>query len=402
MTKGKETKPHIGVFGRCNVGKSSVVNALLGQDVALVSRIAGTTTDSVKKTMEIKGIGAVVLIDTAGIDDISPLGEQRAKKTQEIFAQIDIAILLIADNKFAKPEEDIIEQCNRFSIPYIIVSNKADQSVLSPSVEEKIKEKYSPNVISISSNNKSDISFLTQQIRDIMPPTAYQKRGILDGIIEPRSVVLLVTPIDSSAPEGRMILPQVQLIRDVLDNDAISLVVKQTELEYVLRNVCSKPTLVITDSQVFDFVARVVDDTIPLTSFSIVLARLKGCFDAYIKGTPYLDKLKDGDRVLMLESCSHQPTCEDIGRVKLPAWIRSYTNKAILFDAVGGLSDIPCPITDYAMVIQCGGCVATSKQITSRLLPALQAGIPISNYGFSIAYINGIFNRATALFKTNS
>jgi predicted GTPase len=187
----------------------------------------------------------------------------------------------------------------------------------------------------------------------------------------------------------------------VLDNNSINIVVKETELEYVLRNVYSKPDLVITDSQAFDFVARVVDETIPLTSFSIVLAKLKGCFEEYIKGTPYLDKLKDGDRVLMLESCSHQPTCEDIGRVKLPLWIRNHTNKAIEFDAIAGLSQINRPITDYAMVIQCGGCMVTHKQLTSRLLSALEAGIPISNYGFAIAYINGIFDRATAIFRTN-
>ncbi|MCK9321408.1 MAG: [FeFe] hydrogenase H-cluster maturation GTPase HydF, partial [Bacteroidales bacterium] len=231
-----------------------------------------------------------------------------------------------------------------------------------------------------------------------LPPTSYQKKGILTGLIKKNSVVLLVAPIDSSAPEGRLILPQVQLIRDVLDHDAITIVVKETELEYVLKNVYPKPDLVVTDSQVFDYVNSVVDNKIPLTSFSIVLARLKGAFDEYVKGTPKLDKLKDGDRILMLESCSHQPTCEDIGRVKLPQMIRNYSKKEIEFDVVAGLSPFPKPIEEYAMVIQCGGCVATEKQLQSRLLPVIEAKVPVSNYGISIAYMNGIFKRATKMF----
>ncbi|MDR0790141.1 MAG: [FeFe] hydrogenase H-cluster maturation GTPase HydF [Bacteroidales bacterium] len=400
MTQGREVKPHIGVFGRCNVGKSSLINALSGQNVAIVSEVAGTTTDSVKKTMEIKGIGAVVLIDTAGIDDVSILGDKRVKKALEVLAQIDLAVLVISEDKFAQPEEDIIKQCAHFSIPYIVVANKSDICPLSPLVKANIEQKYPANVLSISANNKADIASLTDKIRNTIPPTAYQKKGMLDDIIKPQSVVLLVTPIDSSAPEGRMILPQVQMIRDVLDNDSINIVVKETELEYVLNNVYSKPDLVITDSQAFDYVAKIVTEDIPLTSFSIVLAKLKGSFEAYIEGTPFIDRLQDGDRVLMLESCSHQPTCEDIGRVKLPAWIRKYTNKRLDFDAVAGLGDIGT-ITDYAMVIQCGGCMVTNKQLASRLLSAVEAGIPVSNYGFAIAYINGIFNRATAIFRTN-
>ncbi|MDR1847732.1 MAG: [FeFe] hydrogenase H-cluster maturation GTPase HydF [Bacteroidales bacterium] len=399
MDKGREIKPHIGVFGRCNVGKSSLINALSGQNVAIVSDIAGTTTDSVKKTMEIKGIGAAVLIDTAGIDDTSLLGEQRVQRAMETFAQIDLAVLVIAENEFDKPEEDIIKQCLRYAIPYIVVSNKADCTPLSAKLEMEIKKTYSHSVLSVSVTNREDIANLTQKIRETIPPTSYQKKGILEGIIKPQNIVILVTPIDSSAPEGRMILPQVQLIRDVLDNDAINIVVKETELRYTLSSVYSKPALVITDSQAFEFVSGIVPNDIPLTSFSIVLAHLKGCFDDYIVGTPHIDKLKDGDRVLMLESCSHQPTCEDIGRVKLPAWIRKYTGKRLEFEAVAGLSRIERPITDYAMIIQCGGCMITHRQLKSRLLPALENHIPVSNYGLAIAYLNGIFNRATAIFR---
>jgi [FeFe] hydrogenase H-cluster maturation GTPase HydF len=396
MTKGREAKPHIAVFGRCNVGKSSIINALAGQNVAIVSDIAGTTTDSVRKTMEIKNIGAVVLIDTAGIDDVSALGEQRTARAKEVFALIDLAILVIAENRFGKPEEEIISQCLHFAIPYIIVSNKKDICQLNTNI---IKDFKTIQAIEISANTRNDIALLTELIRKTIPPTAYQKKGILDDIISKRNVVLLVTPIDSSAPEGRIILPQVQIIRDVLDNDAINIVVKETELEFALSNVYKKPALIITDSQAFEFVSRIVPNDVPLTSFSIILAKLKGYFEQYIKDTPHLDKLKDGDRVLMLESCSHQPTCEDIGRVKLPAWIRKHTGKTLEFDAVAGLSNIQRPVSDYSMVIQCGGCMVTDRQLASRLLPVIEAGIPVSNYGLTIAYINGIFERATRIFQ---
>jgi [FeFe] hydrogenase H-cluster maturation GTPase HydF len=209
----------------------------------------------------------------------------------------------------------------------------------------------------------------------------------------------LVAPIDSSAPEGRLILPQVQTIRDALDKACICIVVKETELECLLKEKGIKPDLIVTDSQVFGFVSKIVPNEIPLTSFSVLLSRMKGAFEQYLKGTPYLDKLKDGDKVLMLESCTHQPTCEDIGRVKLPMMIRKYTGKDIKCEAVSGLTKIETPLSEYAMIIQCGGCVATAKQIHSRLQPALDMGIAVSNYGLAIAYMNGIFNRVTAIFK---
>lgn len=398
MNKGRETKPHIGVFGRCNVGKSTLINRLVGQEISIVSKLAGTTTDSVKKTMEIKGIGAVVLIDTAGIDDKSILGEKRVEKAYQIFSQIDLALIAF-NNDFGDEENKLIEECKRFNTPYVLIYTKSDLLALRKDLKETIERTYNQSIIEFSQDSSESKINLTQKIRETIPPTAYQTKGILKGLIKENSVVLLVTPIDSSAPEGRMILPQVQLIRDVLDNDSINIVVKETQLEYTLKNVYPNPDLVITDSQAFDYVSSVVDEKIPLTSFSIVLARLKGAFDEYVKGTPKLDSLKDGDRILMLETCSHQPTCEDIGRVKLPQWIRDYTKKNIEFDAVAGLSEFPRPIKDYAMVIQCGGCVATEKQLQSRLLPIIENNIPISNYGICIAYMNGIFKRATSMFS---
>jgi [FeFe] hydrogenase H-cluster maturation GTPase HydF len=397
MTKGRENKPHIGVFGRCNVGKSTLINKLVGQEISIVSNLAGTTTDAVKKTMEIKGIGAVVLIDTAGIDDVSELGQKRVEKAYEVFSQIDLAVIAF-DNDFGKEEAELIKTSQKLKLPFVMVFTKSDLSSIRKDLKITIEKNYNQNIIEFTQDNNKSVVDLTKQIIKTLPPTSYQKKGILTGLIKKNSVVLLVAPIDSSAPEGRLILPQVQLIRDVLDHDAITIVVKETELEYVLKNVYPKPDLVVTDSQVFDSVNSVVDNKIPLTSFSIVLARLKGAFDEYVKGTPKLDKLKDGDRILMLESCSHQPTCEDIGRVKLPQMIRNYSKKEIEFDVVAGLSPFPKPIEEYAMVIQCGGCVATEKQLQSRLLPVIEAKVPVSNYGISIAYMNGIFKRATKMF----
>ncbi len=397
MNKARENKPHIGVFGRCNVGKSTLINSLVGQEISIVSSLAGTTTDAVKKTMEIKGIGAVVLIDTAGIDDVTELGKQRVKKAYEVFSQIDLAIIAF-NNDFGKEEAKLIRTSEKLKVPYILVFTKSDLNPLRKDLKVTIEKKYNQRIVEFSQDSKKYVEALTKQITNTLPPSSYQRKGILTGLIKKNSVVLLVTPIDAAAPEGRLILPQVQLIRDVLDHDAITIVVKETELEYTLKNIYPNPDLVITDSQVFDYVNNIVDEKIPLTSFSIVLARLKGAFEEYVKGTPQLDNLKNGDRILMLESCAHQPTCEDIGRVKLPKMIRNYSKKDLEFDVVAGLTPFPRPVTDYAMVIQCGGCVATEKQLQSRLLPVIEAKVPVSNYGISIAYMNGIFRRATKMF----
>jgi [FeFe] hydrogenase H-cluster maturation GTPase HydF len=282
MTKGRENKPHIGVFGRCNVGKSTLINKLVGQEISIVSNLAGTTTDAVKKTMEIKGIGAVVLIDTAGIDDVSELGQKRVEKAYEVFSQIDLAVIAF-DNDFGKEEAELIKTSQKLKLPFVMVFTKSDLSSIRKDLKITIEKNYNQNIIEFTQDNNKSVVDLTKQIIKTLPPSSYQKKGILTGLIKKNSVVLLVAPIDSSAPEGRLILPQVQLIRDVLDHDAITIVVKETELEYVLKNVYSNPDLVVTDSQVFDYVNSVVDNKIPLTSFSIVLARLKGAFEDYVK-----------------------------------------------------------------------------------------------------------------------
>ncbi|MBQ9313000.1 MAG: [Bacteroidales bacterium] len=393
MNEHRENKLHIGFFGRCNTGKSTLINTLTGQNTSIVSQQKGTTTDIVKKTIELYGIGAVVLIDTAGIDDDTELGKKRVEKTKEVFSLIDMCVIVVSDNLIADKENELILQAKRYSIPYILVHNKED---LSPANEQTRQKE---NLICVSLMDKTSKERLTQFIKERLIGNN-KPQSILEGIVSKNDIVILVTPIDSSAPKGRMILPQVKTIREVIDNNAISIVVKETELEYTLSLMKNNPPkLVITDSQIFSFVEKIVPDNIFLTSFSILLAKEKGDFELYLKGTPYLDNLKDGDKVLMLESCTHQPTCEDIGRVKLPMWIKKYTGKEIEFDAVAGLMDMKEDVKNYKMVIQCGGCVATSKQLHNRLLPFVEENIPVSNYGLTIAYINGIFNRAIKIFS---
>jgi [FeFe] hydrogenase H-cluster maturation GTPase HydF len=398
MAKGRDLKPHIGIFGRRNNGKSSLINLMTGQEVAIVSEEAGTTTDPVKKSIEIFGIGPAIIVDTAGIDDSGELGEKRVKKTYDAIKTIDCAILVIAKNKFDFYEKELIKKFCDYSIPYFIVHNKSDLQPLEQLTRENIATFSKAEVIDFSVANHTQTDTLVELLKKTIPETSFQKPSLLGGIIEPNGVVLLVTPIDSEAPDGRMILPQVMAIRDVLDNDNICIVLKETHLKQYFEQHKPEPQLVITDSQAFEFVNSIVPAHVPLTSFSIVFARLRGDFDHYIQGTPTLSELNDGDKILILESCSHQVSCEDIGRHKLPKWITEFSGKKLDFDVVAGLSDIP-EITNYRMVIQCGGCVVTRKQLINRLRPAVNANIPVSNYGMTIAWINGIFDRVIEPFK---
>ena len=392
----KDLKPHIGIFGRRNCGKSSLINLLTGQDIAIVSDTAGTTTDPVKKSLEIFGIGPCVLIDTAGIDDVGALGQQRVEKTMKVLEEIDCAILVITENNFGEPERQLVARMRELAVPFFVVHNKADQDPLVAVLKAMIEQNYEAKVIDFSITRKDDISPLVELLKKTIPESAYQKVSLLGGIIQPGEVVVLVCPVDSEAPEGRLILPQVMAIRDVLDNECICVVLKETRLQQYLDTM-PKPALVVTDSQVFGYVSRIVPANIPLTSFSIIMARLRGDFDNYKKGTPHLSELKDGDTVLLLESCTHHSTCEDIGRVKLPRMIQKFTGKDIHFEYVAGLSSIDHP-EKYAMAIQCGGCMSTRKQLLNRTNLFVNAGIPISNYGMALAYMNGIFNRVMELF----
>lgn len=399
MAKGKDHKPHIGIFGRRNYGKSSLINAITGQDVAIVSEVAGTTTDPVKKSVEIEGIGPAIILDTAGIDDEGELGALRIRKSKAVIKQVDFALMILTDNRFDRHEEDLIREFNKYDLPYLLLHNKEDIQPASVAFRKQIRSKTGKILISYSATNPSLYNTdLLRTLREEMPKSAYRTPGLVGDLIQPGDVVLLITPIDIEAPEGRLILPQVQVIRDVLDNDCTAIILKEREVDAFLRNTGVRPNLVITDSQVFLKADASIPRDIPLTSFSIVLARQKGDFQEYIKGTPKIGALKDGDRILLLESCSHQVSCDDIGRVKIPRWISNATGKSLEYDTVAGLDELPRPIEDYALVIQCGGCMITHRQLVNRLKDAKTRQIPITNYGMAIAWVHGIFNRAVEPF----
>jgi len=399
MSKGRDMKPHIGIFGRRNSGKSSLINVLIGQEIAIVSEVAGTTTDPVRKSIEIAGIGPAIIIDTAGIDDSGELGEKRIARSKEMLKLIDLGILIIAHNEFGTDEEELIREFHTNDIPFLVIHNKIDEVPADQDLLRVIREKYGVPVIEFSAKFPDNPEEIITAIRAQIPETAYRQQSMVGDLIRPGDVVLLITPIDLEAPEGRMILPQVQVIRDVLDHDGIVVVCKENEVAGFIRRMNPKPVLVITDSQVFPKADAAVPKEILLTSFSIVLAHQKGDFNNYLKGTPKISELKEGDRVLILESCSHHVTCDDIGRIKLPKWLRNFTGKNLEFDTVAGLNRIQRPMTDYALIVQCGGCMITHKQILHRLKPAIDAGIPVTNYGMTIAYVHGIFDRAIAPFN---
>ena len=403
MSKGRENKPHIGIFGRRNNGKSSFINAIAGQEIAIVSDVAGTTTDPVKKSMEISGIGPVILIDTAGIDDEGELGQKRIDRSLAALKTVDLAVLIITQNNFGTFEENLINDFRDYDIPFIILHNKSDLEPLTPKNRQLLSETYKAPLLDFSSLQPDNKEQVIQVMRDTIPPTAYKKASLLGDLLSYGDLVLLITPIDIEAPEGRLILPQVQAIRDILDNDCVCVVAKEKEVDSLMRVLNPRPSLVITDSQVFLKADASIPPDIPLTSFSIMLARHKGDFENYVKGTPKISELKDGDRILLLESCTHHVACDDIGRVKIPRWMNSYTGKKLEYDVVAGLSNLPRPIEDYALVVQCGGCVITRKQIISRLKPAIDANVPVTNYGMAIAWMHGIFKRAVAPFiKTDA
>ncbi len=391
----KTKRVFIGIFGRRNQGKSSLINALSGQDIAIVSEIAGTTTDPVRKSIEVFGIGPVVFVDTAGIDDIGTMGEKRMKKTKEVLKSIDVAIIVISENNFGEFEKEWINQLQSFDVPFVIVHNKSDKEKLSHSLKNELATFNAP-VLECSSTEKEGMNELIDSLVKITPPTAYVSNSLMGEIMEPGQLIALVMPQDSEAPEGRLILPQVQLIRDILDNHGLAIGLQPQELEEFIRKY--KPDLVVTDSQAFEFVSKIVPPSIPLSSFSIILASAKGNFYDYLKGTPAISTLKDGDKILILESCTHVTSCEDIGRFKLPRMLRAFTGKQLEFEWVSALSPLP-DLDAYSMAIQCGACMVTQKQIYNRMKQLLDKNIPISNYGMAIAYVTGIFDRVTEIFK---
>lgn len=392
----RDRQPHIGIFGRRNYGKSTLINLLANQEIAIVSDVAGTTTDPVKKSLEISGFGPVILIDTAGFDDTGELGKKRIEKTEKVITLIDLALLLVSNNDFGEEELEIIHGFKKHDVPFIVIYSKSDVSNPSSKIREMSMNCGCSDFIIF--HWKDDVTPLIKSIKKAIPDSAYTNPSLLGDIVQHGDMVLLITPIDIEAPEGRLILPQVQAIRDVIDNDAVCIVLKEREVDAFLMKTKIKPALVITDSQVFLKADASIPKDIPLTSFSIMLARFKGDFSSYLYGTPQISKLKDGDRVLLLESCTHHVSCNDIGRSKIPRWISNFTGKQHEYDVVSGFDNLPHPMESYALVVQCGGCVISRKQLVNRLKPALDAGIPVTNYGMTIAYVLGIYKRAVAPF----
>ncbi len=398
MSKGRESKPHIGIYGRRNNGKSSLINCLAGQDIAIVSDHAGTTTDPVKKSFEITGFGPVILVDTAGIDDSGDLGQKRIDRTLRTLEIIDLALLVVTNNSWGEYEDDLIGKFNDKDIPVIVIHSKSDLEAPSVEFSAGVLSKTGTSLFEFSSKDKRNYEKLITLIKDSIPEHSMKTPTLLGDLINYGDIVLLITPIDVEAPEGRLILPQVQAIRDILDNDAVAIVLKEREVDAFLKKTKIRPALAVTDSQVFVKADASVPKDIPLTSFSIMLARFKGDFDNYLKGTPKISELKDGDRVLLLESCTHHVSCDDIGRTKIPRWITGFTGKKIEYDVVAGLDILLRPVTDYSLIIQCGGCMITRKQLHNRLHAAIKAGVAVTNYGMAIAYVQGIYNRAVEPF----
>jgi len=401
-SRGRESKPHIGIYGRRNSGKSSIINCLSGQDISIVSSHAGTTTDPVRKSFEITGFGPVILVDTAGIDDTGELGTKRVERTLRSLDTIDLALLVVIENSWENYEDDLVGKFRNQEIPFIIIHNKSDLNEPTDMFREEVRQKSGAILFEFSALDKRNYEKLIDLIRTTIPEHSYRNPALLGDLINHGDIVLLITPIDVEAPAGRLILPQVQAIRDILDNDAVAIVLKEREVDTFLKKTGIRPALAVTDSQVFVKADASIPPDIPLTSFSIMLARFKSDFENYLKGTPKISALKEGDRVLLLESCTHHVACDDIGRTKIPRWISNYTGKKIEYDVVAGLDILPRPVTDYSLVIQCGGCMITRRQLHNRLHPFIKAGIPVTNYGMAIAYVQGIYERAIAPFVNGS
>ncbi len=387
---------HIGIFGKRNAGKSSLINALTGQNLAIVSDIKGTTTDPVLKAMELLPLGPVVMIDTPGLDDIGQLGALRIQKAYQILNKTDIAVLVIDSiSGMTKEDCDILKRIQEKEIPCIIAANKSD---LIENNKLSISENYgSIPVMQVSASTGQNIYELKEKIASLISSDKVN-RSIVGDLIQPSDFVVLVIPIDKAAPKGRLILPQQQTIRDILDHNAISVVVKESDLKETLEKLGKKPALIITDSQVFAKVSADTPADIPLTSFSILFARYKGNLETVVHGAHALDTLENGDTVLISEGCTHHRQCEDIGTVKLPRWIKEHTGKELHFEFTSG-TEFPLNLSKYRMIIHCGGCTLNEREMKFRLKCAEDAGIPITNYGTAIAYMKGILNRSVEIFR---
>ena len=382
---------HIGFFGRRNVGKSSVVNAVTGQSLAVVSDVLGTTTDPVYKAMELLPLGPVMIIDTPGFDDEGSLGELRVKKTKQVLKKTDVAILIVGA-ELTDTDKELIDLFNDNEIPYIIAHNKSDLLDTIPVAKD--------NEIYISAKENTNIYELKEKIGTLTLSDSKPKHLVGD-LINKNDFVVLVVPIDSSAPKGRLILPQQQAIRDILEAGGIPIVTRETELENTLSSLGKKPKLVITDSQAFKIVSKIVPNDMFLTSFSILMARYKGLLDSAVKGAYEIDNLNDGDIILISEGCTHHRQCEDIGTVKLPKWLKKYTGKDLDVEFSSG-TEFPEDLSKYSLIVHCGGCMLNEREVKFRMKYAEQKGVPITNYGTAIAYMNGILQRSLEILSIDS
>lgn len=397
MKSLKSMRLHIGVFGRTNVGKSSLLNKITNQEVSIVSDIAGTTTDVVEKSMELLPVGPVTFLDTAGLDDETELSVQRIEKTMKVVNRIDVAVVVCDFNGIGKFENDLIEKFKELKIPYLIVVNKCDLAPKSFHID--LKSELS-NIIYTSVKKDEKIVFkFKEALVNLLPEDFVNSPKIVGDLVPAKSTVILVIPIDKEAPKGRIILPQVQTLRDLLDNNCLSYVVKESELKDALDNLKTPPALVVTDSQAFKKVSEIVPENVSLTSFSILFARLKGDLDEFVNGAKAIENLKDGDMVLILESCTHHAIEDDIGRVKIPNLLRKKTGKNLVIHNYAGHDFLD--IKDYKLIIHCGACMTNRREVLSRVLIANQNNVPITNYGVVISYCLGILPRAIKIFTEN-
>ena len=384
----KSMRLHIGAFGRTNVGKSSLLNRITNQEISIVSDVAGTTTDVVEKSMELLPVGPVTFLDTAGLDDSTELAQKRIEKTMKVINRIDVAVIVCDFTGVGDYENELIEKFDELKIPYLIVVNKCD--IEKPALDR--------DALYTSVRDDENIVFrFKEALVKLLPEDFVNSPKIAGDLVPAKSTVILVIPIDKEAPKGRIILPQVQTLRDLLDSDCLTYVVKVSELKQALENLKIPPSLVVTDSQAFREVSEIVPDNVPLTSFSILFARLKGDLDEFVKGANAIENLKDGDMVLILESCTHHAIEDDIGRVKIPNLLRKKTGKNLVIHNYAG-HDFP-DINDYKLIIHCGACMTNRREVLSRILIADKAGVPITNYGVVISYCLGILPRAVKIFS---
>jgi [FeFe] hydrogenase H-cluster maturation GTPase HydF len=396
LSAPKGFRLHIGLFGRRNVGKSSLLNALTRQDVSIVSDIAGTTTDPVEKPMELLPLGPVLFIDTAGIDDVGALGEMRVARTKQIFDRTDLAVIVVSPDGWSEFEEELLAEFKTRETPTIIVFNKVDVAEPPIPLLDRFKAAKTPVVRTVAVQGEGILDLREALIRSA-PEDFINAPSILGDLVPAGELAVLVVPIDLEAPKGRLILPQVNAVRDVLDNDAYCMVVKERELRDALDRLNRPPAVVVTDSQAFLKVAGDTPNDVLMTSFSIIFARYRGDLLEFVRGALAIDRLKPGDHILVAEACSHHPIGEDIGRVKIPRWLTQYVGGKLEFSHVQG-HDFPDDVTPYDLIVHCGACMWNRREMLSRMLRCRKAGVPITNYGVAIAYSLGIFERALKPF----